>query len=274
MNGSVVGIYLYYDGSIEYFGEKHLPYAIVALLVVLIFIIFPILLLLLYPMRCFQRCLGCCKVRWHALRIFIDAFQGYYKDGTNGTRDCRYFAGVYLLMRLLLAILFAITLSVVYYSLAILVLISVTMLIAIFQPYKAEFSTYNAVDSVFILVLAMWYGTAVFYYTAVIKASYLVKASVIVSSLIGTLPLLYILVIFVHWICSRNKIGQRLIQKLKSQIGRACRRAHGRQTHGTGLEESLPNRLIDHCHYDNSEGDFSMTNSFDVFSDQAYAILH
>ena len=63
MNGSVVGIYLYYDASVEYFGKKHLPYAILALFVVLIFIIFPILLLLLYPMRCFQRCLGCCGVR-------------------------------------------------------------------------------------------------------------------------------------------------------------------------------------------------------------------
>ena len=268
-NGSVVGIYLYYDASIEYFGKKHLPYAILAVLVVLIFIIFPILLLLLYPMRCFQWCLGRCKVRWHALHIFIDAFQGYYKDGTDGTRDCRYFAGLYLLMRLLFAILFAITLSVAYYGLAILVLISVAMLIAIFQPYKAEFSTYNAVDSVFILVLAMWYGTAVFYYTAVIKASYLVKASVIVSSLIGTLPLLYIVVIFVRWICSHNKIGQRLVRKLKSQIRKTCRR-----THGTGLEESLPNRLIDRCHYDNSEGDFSMTNSFDFFGDHTYAIIH
>ena len=268
-NGSVVGLYLYYDASIEYFGKKHLPYALVALLVVLTFIIFPILLLLLYPMQCFQQCLGRCKVRWHALHIFIDAFQGYYKDGTDGTRDCRYFAGLYLLMRLLFAILFAITLSVAYYGLAILVLISVAMLIAIFQPYKAEFSTYNAVDSVFILVLAMWYGTAVFYYTAVIKASYLVKASVIVSSLIGTLPLLYIVVIFVRWICSRNKIGQRLVRKLKSQIRKTCRR-----THGTGLEESLPNRLIDRCHYDSSEGDFSMTNSFDFFRDHTYAIIH
>ena len=31
MNGSVVGTYLYYDASIEYFGtKKHLPYAILA----------------------------------------------------------------------------------------------------------------------------------------------------------------------------------------------------------------------------------------------------
>ena len=83
MNGSVVGIYLYYDASVEYFGKKHLPYAILALFVLLIFIIFPLLLLLLYPMRCFQQCLGRCGIRWHALPIFIDSFQGCYIQRWN-----------------------------------------------------------------------------------------------------------------------------------------------------------------------------------------------
>ena len=84
--------HLYYDATIEYFGDQHLPYGVLAVFVMLVFIFFPVLLLLLYPMRCFQRCLSCIGVRWHALPIFIDAFQGCYKDGTNGTWDCRYFA--------------------------------------------------------------------------------------------------------------------------------------------------------------------------------------
>ena len=151
MNNTVIGTFLYYDTSVEYFGKKHLPYAVLAVFVVVIFILFPILLLLLYPIRCFQRCLGCCGVKWHALHIFIDAFQGCYKDGTNGSLDCRYFAGLYLLIRLILFILFAFTHSGYYYAVGILVLIGVAMLLAIFQPYKEEFSTYNAVDSVFIL---------------------------------------------------------------------------------------------------------------------------
>ena len=62
VNGSLVGTYLYCDATIEYFGDKHLPYAVLALFVLLIFILFPILLLLLYPMRFFQRCLDCCGV--------------------------------------------------------------------------------------------------------------------------------------------------------------------------------------------------------------------
>ena len=259
MNGSVVGIYLYYDASIEYFGKKHLPYAIFALFVVLVFIIFPLLLLLLYPMRYFQRCLGCCRVRWHALHIFIDAFLGCYKDGTNGTRDCRYFAGVYLLVRLILFLLFTITHSVAFYAMATIVLIIVAMLLVIVQPYKAEFTAYNAVDSVFILTIAMWYGTAVFFNTPTATSQGLLYKTVIVSFLIAATPLLYLVVIFLRWIYSHMGVGQRLVKSIKSQIGRFCI-----QEHRVRLEESLPDRLINLRLYDDDDG----------FSDQPYINIH
>ena len=47
--------YLYWDATIEYFGSDHLPYAILALTVVIIFNILPLLLLCLYPCRWFQK---------------------------------------------------------------------------------------------------------------------------------------------------------------------------------------------------------------------------
>ena len=262
MNGSVVGIYLYYDGSVEYFGtNKHLPYAIFAVFVVLIFIIFPILFLLLYPMRWFQRCLVC-GVRWHALNIFIDVFQGYYKDGTNGTRDCRFFAAVYLLLRFILFLVFAITRSSVFYAVAGLVFIGMAMILAIVQPYKAAFAVYNVVDIVFVLTMAMWCGTAMFYAMAIAKGRYLLVVSLIISYLVAALPLLYLVAILLHWICSRRGIGRRLVQSVKRQIGSVCRRAHS-----TGLEESLPDRVINHH-------DYPMANNSERFSDQAYSSVN
>ena len=42
-------------------------------------------------------CCYCCKQ--HILSMFLDAFQGHYKDGTNGTYDWRFLAGLYLLLR-------------------------------------------------------------------------------------------------------------------------------------------------------------------------------
>ena len=68
-----------------------------------VLIILPTLLMLVYPTRTFQKCLNCCGLRCLPLHIFMDAFQGCYKNGTDGTRDYRYFAGLYLLFRFLVA---------------------------------------------------------------------------------------------------------------------------------------------------------------------------
>ena len=93
---------LYFDASVKYFGSEHLPFALLAILVLAIFTVLPVLILLLYPTRVFQRCLGCCSTRWQlALRTFADAFQGCYKDGTAGTPDWRCFSGLYLLFRIM-----------------------------------------------------------------------------------------------------------------------------------------------------------------------------
>ncbi len=91
---------LYYDPNITLFGQNHLPYAVLAILVCTTFVILPCLVLCLYPTRLFQECLNCCGLRWHAIHAFADVFNGCYKDGSNGTRDCRYFAGFYFLLRI------------------------------------------------------------------------------------------------------------------------------------------------------------------------------
>ena len=71
VRGESLGYYVYFDANLKYFGSEHLPYAIIAL-VVAFFLILPLLLLLLYPLRTFQRFCG----NWQALPIFIDSFQG------------------------------------------------------------------------------------------------------------------------------------------------------------------------------------------------------
>ena len=88
--------YLFFDGSVEYFGPEHLPFGILALAVFLVFNILPLVLLCLYPCQCFQRCLNYCRIRCQALHIFMDSFQGCYKNRTSNTYDCRWFAALYL----------------------------------------------------------------------------------------------------------------------------------------------------------------------------------
>ena len=99
--GNQVSTVLYYDGTITYFGMEHLPYALTAIIVLVVFTFLPILLLFLYPCKCFQTFLNRAHCRSQALHAFIEAFQGCFKDGTDGGRDCRYFAAFYLLIRVL-----------------------------------------------------------------------------------------------------------------------------------------------------------------------------
>ena len=66
-------------------------------------------------------------------------------------------------------------------AVAILLLMGIVMVIARVQPYKAEFAAYNAIDSIFILALAMWYGTMVCLSIAAVKARNLVRTFIIVS---------------------------------------------------------------------------------------------
>ena len=96
VTGQVVGLYTYYNGSLEYFGREHLPYAILAIFMFTTFNLVPSLLLCLYPCRCFQSCLNCCRLNSQVLRTFMDAFQGCYKFEPY---DCRYWAAFYLFFK-------------------------------------------------------------------------------------------------------------------------------------------------------------------------------
>ena len=245
VNGSSLGLYLYYDGTIEYFGEEHLPYAVLAVFVFLVFIIFPLLLLLLYPMRCFHWCLSCLGMRWHALPIFIDAFQGCYKDGTNGSRDHRRFAAAFLLARILLFFLFALSQTELFYGAALFVFIPLAIAIVIVRPYKPRYSTYNVVDSVLVLLLALWCGTVVCINIANLKAQKWSKFFASLSCLLGVLPLFYISFVTLHWMCSRREFGRRMIGRVRGWITE-----NQRQMVATGSIESLPDRLINPDEYE------------------------
>ena len=95
---------LFYDPTITFLHSEHIPYAVIALLVILIFNILPPLLLLFYPTSIFRKCLMCLRFqRWDILSHIMDIFQGWYKDGTAGTRDYRSFSALYMLYRIMLS---------------------------------------------------------------------------------------------------------------------------------------------------------------------------
>ena len=146
---------VYHDASLEWFGSKHLPFALLAIFVLCIFVLFPALVLLLYPTKPFQKCLGCCGSRWLALHAFADVFQGCYKNGTNGTRDCRYFAGLYLVLRIVLLLaMYGGSVFGRYAEMASVVsLVIAALVFLVFHPYKDKFWL-NVWDSSFFSLFA------------------------------------------------------------------------------------------------------------------------
>ena len=98
---------LYYDSTVECHTQEYITFSAIASCLLLIFIICPTILLILYPTRLFRKCVSCCKFRrWHALHMFVESFQGQYKDGTNGTRDFRMVSASFLILRILILAFF------------------------------------------------------------------------------------------------------------------------------------------------------------------------
>ena len=133
---------VYYDASIHFLSHQHLPYIILALSMLTIFCGLPVLVLLLYPMACFQKLLSkttCPHIR-QMLRIFTEAYTGCYKVKTmpHQSLDCRYFASLYFLFRVVyLACLFFLGPSYVWLAL-IVPLLFMSSIFAILQPYKSQ----------------------------------------------------------------------------------------------------------------------------------------
>ena len=135
--------YLYYDPSVKYFGSDHLPYALGAIAVLIVFIFFPLSLLLCYQFKTFRKCLTICQIRGQIVDDYVNSFQQYYKDGSNDTWDCRWFAGFYILVRAVAFGTYALSLGEKSVVLLICVLIFGAATILIVSLYKEEYGLFN-----------------------------------------------------------------------------------------------------------------------------------
>ena len=222
---------LYYDGSIGYFSREHLPYAILAITVLLVFTLLPILLLCLYPCHCFQKLLNSCRLRCLALHTFMDAFQGYYKDGTSGTRDCRYFAPLYLITRVAVQFTLASTLVFKINSFLTLLLLIVILLLSCFQPYKKQF--YNKLDIFFFVIIVSVMSLA--WFMQDFNDLSIEHTDLGLLALLTLIPVLYPLLLGLYYIWKRSSAFQSATKKIKAFFSRP--NSYHR------LEESLPRRV-------------------------------
>ena len=81
--------------------------------------------------------LGCLKIRWPALHILADVFQGCYKNRTDGTNDYRYFAAFYFILHIIVLLVNVLNHVIgLGWTLSTAVLIIGSLLFALLRPYK------------------------------------------------------------------------------------------------------------------------------------------
>ena len=202
---------LYYDATIDYFGSTHLPYAILAVVVLVVFVLLPVLILMLYPFRWFQKILNVLPVRWHVLHTFMDSFQGCYKDGTEpGTRDCRWFVSFFFIVR---CILFIASILTSYFPIGSIVLTLFALSLIVVQPFKTKFSHYSTINAIYLLFLALWYAAMTGTYFSSTKYSSAYQWIYLAIS-IAFLPLLYVSLVTLKWIIHHRKFGLEVFRRL------------------------------------------------------------
>ena len=141
------------DPHIHYFSPGHLPYVVPAITIIVTLGVLLPLLLILYPTRCGSRYFG-----GRVVKTFIEAFQGSYKDGTNGTRDYRAVSALYLVCRV---VIWTYTVQFVKHQPTIpggwFIVSFLSMVGAAFfgfaRPYKS--STHNLLDVLILTLLAV-----------------------------------------------------------------------------------------------------------------------
>ena len=211
--GHNLGTFLFYDPSYKYFGKSHLPYGILGLVIFISFNVIPFLILLLYPMNLFHRCLNYFKLNHIALHTFVDSFAGCYKDGTEpGTRDCRYFAALFLFLRIIICVCYQITFNVYFFGLCGTIFAIFAMVLVAAQPYKEPmYAKYNVITPLMFIMITLSVFSVMNINIALIKTYSVIKFSVIITMIAVFLPQLYILLISIWWFCKLRKVN-RIIQ--------------------------------------------------------------
>ena len=207
---------LYYSGDIEYFGKEHLPYAILAIIVSIVFVVLPLTVLALYPFAFFQKFLNCIPVRWHILHTFMDAFQGVYKDGTEpGTRDCRWFAAVFFLVRVIGFVVYAFAHTIIFFYLAAVILLLLVLLTVNVQPFKAPVAHYSKINATFFSLLIFIYIVVCGLDIASIKVQQFLQVFNVLLTFASIIPLLYTLLLILYWIYSHSGLGSKLASRIR-----------------------------------------------------------
>ena len=183
-------LYTYFDSTQEPLQGTHFVLLIIGILVTVFCNILPLILMLLYSFPRAQVLLNFFPLSLRQLLFpFMDSILACYKDGTNGTRNCRYFGVVYHLALAFCLCSFVPAKNVFILACNGIASILVGMLVAVAQPYKSK--VYNTVDVLLILSVGMGYVGATSFLIADGEASLQTIECAVFLIVPFTLPFIY-----------------------------------------------------------------------------------
>ena len=198
-----------------------MPYAILCLFFLTIFVVLPTLVLTLYPFQFLHKFLSIFPMHWHFLYAFVDTFQGCYKDGTElGTVDCQWFAQFGLFLRLAFFVIYVLTLSSIFFVYAAIVSTLWLILLISVNPFKKHdiVSSYLLMDSVFLVLFTLLCISIPGRDIASIELTDHVYLRVmnVFATLSPFATVLYVLYIMLHWMYTWRKCGRELFRSISS----------------------------------------------------------
>ena len=140
----------YIDPTVALFSHKHWYLISLSIFILVFIIIPPLLLLIVFPTCLFRKASRYLKPKWIiSIQTFVDTFHGCYKDGTNGTRDCRAVSGYILVLFAILPVV-DITTRVIAtpfltYTTFIIIFYTLTIACALLRPYKHRTANFSGV---------------------------------------------------------------------------------------------------------------------------------
>lgn len=230
---------LVYDPTKRFFGKQHLPYGIISLIVLFIFVILPTVVLFVYQFASFRKMLACLPVNLQMFHASINMIQICFKNGMEpGTRDHRWFSGMFLLLRIVVFISFATTPTYLYFVLSTIYILTFSLIMLFLQPYKKEYSHHLPVNLMFTTLIALVYVSIAGLKIAAVKSLKHRNACYYMAAVFTVAPLAYVSIYTLYWIYSRRRFGLGFVRKANLRL-----RGYGVLLGEGELEDSLPDRV-------------------------------
>ena len=160
-DGTLYKNVLYIDPTVELFTQTHTEYIIIATVPFIFLSLIPSFLLLIYPTRIYRYLLRCLSARKRlAITAFAEALNSCFKDGLNGTRDYRAFAGVIIMLPTLYTAIRIVVMKIGYpgTSAAVLSIGLYSLIITFLKPCKSSIANLSlSFHSAMMVVIAIAY---------------------------------------------------------------------------------------------------------------------